>query len=128
MSVRHGLIQFLIKTFFQINAALDEELKKHGIDKENYLARQCTLYHIRKWRKVEPGDFIPAGMPDYDAVTGADKLTKLVEMNTLDLRIAAEHLLAARPSTRAIAMAHYNLLELIWGIEEVQIRTSNGGD
>jgi hypothetical protein len=71
-------------------------------------------------RKIEPSDFIPSGMVEWFAVTGTEKLIALDQMNVLDLQIAADLLLATRPLTPAMAMAHYNLLELIWGIEVVQ--------
>jgi hypothetical protein len=45
-----------------MNTAIDKELEKHGIDKEHYLARRCTLHRIREMRKIEPGDVIPSGM------------------------------------------------------------------
>jgi hypothetical protein len=103
-----------------MNAKIHKELEKHGIHKDLFLARQCTLHRIRQMRTIEPNDFILSGIVEWSALTGTEKLIVLVQMNVLDLQLAADLLLAARPLTPAMAMAHYNLLELMWGIEIVQ--------
>lgn len=91
----------------------------HNIDPVHYYHRQQTLHSIRAFRRLEIGDFIPAGttgalINDWPGLTA--RLT-LADMDPQSIRAAAEALLSARPATPAMMMAHYNLLELAWGIE-----------